>query len=146
MIEVVRNKDGITVYRSVEREKKSRSENCEQVDLNFHCAELWPIEYGSMWHTVNESGRSGNAQYGAELNKRGRKKGVSDWIVAVPKNGFHGLFIELKKEGKDASPISKEQRDFLLCQQQLDYKCVVAYGYKAALKAIDNYLLTGLVE
>ena len=145
MIEVIQNKDGITIYRRFEREKKSRSEKCEQIDLNFHCARLWPIEYKSMWHTVNESGASGSVRYGSELNKRGRKKGVSDWIVAVPKNGFHGLFLELKKEGKDASPISKEQRDFLLCQQQLDYKCVVAHGYKAALKAIDDYLLTGVI-
>lgn len=142
MIEVIKNKHGITIYRQVDRSKKSRSENCEQVDLNFHSAKLWPEYYQAMWHTVNESGAKGSAMYGAELNKRGRKKGVSDWVVAVPKNGFHGLFVELKKEGKDASPISQDQREHLLFQQQLDYKCVVAYGYKAALKAIEDYMLT----
>lgn len=146
MIEITKNKHGITVYRSTNRAKKSRSENCEQVDLNSHSARLWPAEYQSMWHTVNESGQSGTAKYGVKLKQRGRKKGVSDWIVAVPKNGFHGLFIELKKEGKDASAVSKEQREFLLCQQQLDYVCVVAYGFKAALKAIDDYLLTRLID
>jgi len=142
MIEILQNKNGLTIYRLIDRPAKSRSENSEQVDLNFHCAKSWPNHYQAMWHTVNESGAGGSARYGAELNKRGRKKGVADWIVAVPRNGFHGLFLELKKEGKDASPISKEQREHLLFQQQLDYKCVVAYGYKAALKAIDDYMLT----
>ena len=142
MLEIIENRHGITICRLAERPKKSRSENCEQVDLNSHCSVLFPECYTSMWHTVNESGAEGSAHYGSELNKRGRKKGVADWIVSVPSNGYHGLFVELKKEGKDASPISKEQREFLLRQQALGYKCVVAYGLKAALKIITEYLLT----
>ena len=142
MLEIIENKHGITICRLADRPKKSRSENCEQVDLNSHCSVLFHEFYTSMWHTVNESGAKGSAHYGGELNKRGRKKGVADWIVSVPSNGYHGLFVELKREGKDASPISKEQREFLLRQQELGYKCVVAYGSKAALKIITEYLLT----
>ncbi len=120
---------------------KSRLEKYEQKDLNFHCRYLYPASYDSMFHVVNESGRGGSAQYGAELNARGRKSGVPDWIMLVPKNSYHGLLIELKRDFiKDGKPTANEI-NFLKHHEQLGYKVVIAYGYKAALEAIKDYLI-----
>ena len=139
MIEILTttNRAGLTIYKPATKQV-DRKEKYEQMDLNNYCKKLWPDEYQSMWHTINESGGSGSAQYGAMLNKMGRKKGVADWLVMIPKGEYHGLFIELKR--CHSGSISKEQKAFILRQESLGYRCVVAYGFRAALKAIEDYL------
>ena len=139
-------KDGIIEYfddaqpAHKDKTKKCPPESVEQENLNHHCRVNFPEYYGSMFHVVNESGGKGSTRYGARLNRQGRKKGVPDWPVMVPSNGYHGLFIELKRQYKKDSSLGKEQRDFLIRQKDLGYKSVVAYGYKAALQAIKEYL------
>ena len=139
------NKHGLLEYFNADQPKttskqKSRLEKYEQKDLNFHCRECFPEHYDSMFHVINESGRSGSAQYGAELNARGRKSGVPDWHVMVPSGDCHGLYIELKREFKKDGRPSKSEINFMLRQQSLGYKCVIAYGFRAAIEAIKDYL------
>ncbi|WP_372943948.1 hypothetical protein [Shewanella sp.] len=136
-VKITTNRAGLTVYKPATGQPK-RLESLEQQDLNSHCALLWPVEYQSMFHVVNEGKSSGN--YNSILNRRGRKKGVPDWHVAVPSNGYHGLYVELKQA--NAGSASKEQKEFLLRQQDLGYKCVIAHGFRAALEAIKDYLTT----
>lgn len=114
-------------------------EKHEQINLNSFCLHRWPVESEMMFHVQNESGASGSGHYGAMLNKMGRKKGVPDWLVMIPSNGYHGLYIELKREFKKDSSLGKEQKKFLLHAQSIGYQCVIAYGYKAALEAIKDY-------
>ena len=132
---ISKNRAGITTYKPAANQPK-RLESLEQQDLNSHCALLWPDEYQSMFHVVNEVKAS--KHYGGILNRRGRKKGVPDWHVAIPTNDYHGLYVELKQS--HAGSLKAEQKTFLLQQQSLGYKCVVAYGFRAALEAIKDYL------
>lgn len=142
MIISKRNRSGILCYwddKQNARKVKSRKEKCEQIDLNSACEVRYQEEYKMMWHTVNESGSGGSAQYGSELNKLGRKKGVSDWLVMIPCSGYHGLFLELKRSRKQDSSTSKEQKEFLVDAAKQGYQTVIAYGYLAALEAIKDY-------
>lgn len=143
MIEIITttNRAGLTIYKPATKQV-DRDEELEQIDLNTHCAKLWTIEYESMWHTVNESGGVKKDDWRKlrqqETFKRmGRKKGVLDWLVMIPRGEYHGLFIELKR--CHSGTISKEQKAFMLCQESLGYRCVVAHGFRAALKAIEDY-------
>ena len=143
MIEINTRKDGITEYIDSEANKskvKSRHEDLEQKDLNNFCKKMFPEHYGSMFHVVNESGGKGSAFYGSKLNEMGRKSGVPDWPVMVPSGGYHGLFLELKCARRRDSSVSKEQVEFMQRQQSLGYKCVIAFGFRCALKAIKDYL------
>jgi hypothetical protein len=143
-----RNKKGLLEYYLADQPKstskqKSRLEKYEQLDLNFHCKAQFPDEYDAMFHVVNESGgaKSGAAKkYQEDLKKRGRKSGVPDWHVMVPAHGYHGLYIELKREFKKDSSLPKPECEFLLMQQSRGYCCIVAYGFRAALIAIKDYL------
>ena len=119
---------------------KSPKEDAEQRQLNGHCSVKWPDLAPMMYHIINESGGMGSSQYGSALNRLGRKKGVPDWPVMIPKNGYHGLYIELKRSRKRDSSVDKEQVKFLLQAESLGYKCVICYGYKAALHVIEEYL------
>jgi len=139
---ITTNRAGLTIYKPATKQV-DRHEDLEQMDLNSHCKKLWPIEYGSMWHTVNESGgvKKGDwrkLKQQEKFKKTGRKRGVPDWAVMIPKGEYHGLFIELKR--CHSGSISKEQKAFILRQESLGYRCVVAYGFRAALKAIEDYL------
>lgn len=140
-----RSKYGLLEYYNVEQPKaaskvKSRLEKLEQVDLNSHCAVYFPEQYNSMFHVVNESGSSGSKHYGNELNKRGRKKGVPDWVILYPSGDYCGMIVELKREyTKDGRP-TQDEIDFIKRHESLGYFCVVAYGYKAAIEAIKDYL------
>ena len=71
-----------------------------------------------------------------KLKAEGVKKGIPDLFMPLAKNGFHGLFIELKTE---TGKLSKEQKEW---QQRLNlngYKAVVCFGYKEAIEVIKNY-------
>lgn len=140
MIIKKRNKSGILCYwDDIQNASKikSRKEKLEQIDLNSACKLKYPIEYTMMWHTVNEGKRE--SFYGAMLAKRGKKPGVPDWIVLITNNSYSSLLIELKRSRKSDSTIPKDEREFILNTENFDTCCIVAYGYKAALQAIDDY-------
>lgn len=135
-----RTRAGLLEYVKEKQPAQCPVEAVEQKQLNAFCAVRVPKHYDSMWHTVNESGGSGDARYGGNLKSMGRKSGVADWVVAVPTEHHHGLFIELKRQNKKCGGPKKDQRDFLLRQEGLGYACAVAYGYEAALEVIADYL------
>ncbi len=140
MIIKKRNKSGILCYWDDKENAikvKSRKEKLEQIDLNNACKLKYPKYYSVMWHTVNEGKR--DAFYGSMLAKRGKKPGVPDWIVLMPKNGYSSLLIELKRSRKIDSSIPKDEREFLLNIENYGACCVVAYGCLAALEAINDY-------
>ena len=143
MIKSERNKSGLLCYwdETLNASKiKSPKESIEQKQLNSGCLYRWPEYSQMMFHVINESGGSGDSRYGSELNRMGRKKGVPDWPVMIPSGKYHGFYIELKRSRKSDSSTSKEQKTFLTQAELIGYKCVIAYGYKAALHAIEEYL------
>ncbi len=76
----------------------------------------------------------------AYLKKRtaeGVKKGVPDLFIALPNKHFAGLFIEMKY-GKNT--LSEEQAEWLRILTKQGYKAVCCYGYKEAIKEIENYI------
>jgi hypothetical protein len=140
MIIKKRNRSGILCYWDDvlnASNVKSRKEKCEQIDLNSFCKADFSDIYPMMWHTVNEGKR--DSFYGAMLSKRGKKPGIPDWVVLIPAPGYTALLIELKRSRKSDSSIPKEERDFILIAEKFGVCVVVAYGYIAALEAINDY-------
>ena len=76
------------------------------------------------------------------------RRGYPDLFIAEPKNGLHGLFIELKKAGtrlkkKDgtwASSHLEEQNEVLNALQKKGYAAYFAVGFEEAKDIIDDYL------
>ncbi|MFA5186859.1 MAG: VRR-NUC domain-containing protein [Patescibacteria group bacterium] len=67
----------------------------------------------------------------------GYRKGTPDYFVLRPCGGFHGLFLELKAEGKKASP---EQRAWHSWAKKEGYKTAVCDTYEKAVGEIEAYL------
>lgn len=89
-----------------------------------------------------------NPREAARLKKQGVKPGVSDTHLPVPSNGFHGLWLELKRpivKGKSKPSVQASQKDWIESVEKLGHKAVIAYGYEQAKSAIVEYLGSMLI-
>lgn len=73
------------------------------------------------------------------LKRQGVKAGVPDLMLPVARQGYHGLYIELKKVDKTNKPTAL-QKQWLADLQQQGYKAVVCYGFDEATEVLANYL------
>lgn len=74
----------------------------------------------------------------ARLKAEGVRRGIPDLALDVPRNGYHGLRIEMKRvKGGTVSPEQKEVHQFL---KEQGYAVVVALGHEAAIEALKEYL------
>ena len=71
------------------------------------------------------------------LKASGLVPGVSDLFLMIPKDGWHGLFIEMKVRG---GKLSDSQKEFMGLATLMGYQAVVCYGFDEAKDAITNYL------
>lgn len=76
----------------------------------------------------------------AQAKQAGLKKGVPDLFLPVPVGPWHGLFLEMKRVDGRPSDLSLEQRDWLTRLQGQGFQTVVAYGWRAAVDEINDYL------
>ncbi|RJX19015.1 MAG: VRR-NUC domain-containing protein [Desulforudis sp.] len=72
-----------------------------------------------------------------KLKAEGVKAGVPDLCLPVPKNGYHGLFIEMKAPDGRATPSQKAWQRLLTAY---GYRAEVCHGFEAARKVIEDYL------
>lgn len=70
--------------------------------------------------------------------RAGLTSGVPDVFMALPRQGYHGLFIEFKSsKGK----VSIEQQEMLKKLREQQYKCEVCYDFDEAKEVVESYLL-----
>lgn len=69
--------------------------------------------------------------------RSGLTKGVPDLVVPVPINGFHGLFLELKRA--NGGIITIEQQEWLDFLNSVGYLAKVARGAKEAIQIVEQY-------
>ena len=114
------------------------TEHQEQVAL-FSWAE-WSL--GARPDLINLSaipnGGLRNVITAKKLKAEGVKPGFPDIILPVPKNGYHGLFIELKRQ--HGGTVNKEQKEWLERLNGNGYLAVVCKGFEEAKSTIEEYL------
>ena len=83
------------------------------------------------------NGGSRNCLEAKNLKAQGVTAGVPDLFMAVPYNGYHGLFIELKsKNGR----LSDHQKIWVDNLNDRAYRAVVCYSLDEAMDAVTEYL------
>jgi hypothetical protein len=116
------------------------SEHDEQKAL-FDWAELDGRPGLSMMFAIPNGGHR-KKQVAAKLKAEGVKRGVPDICLPVARNGYNGLYIELKKP-KDTTPAgkpTKEQIEWLGALSDEGYFAVMCIGWEAAKATICDYL------
>ena len=87
-------------------------------------------------HIPNE--RKATARAVAELKRQGLQKGAPDYLVFL---NNQIIAIELKRQSKSKSRVSKEQQEFINLLNSFDYmSAFVCYGANEAIKLIEKNL------
>lgn len=89
-----------------------------------------------MHHCPN--GGSRNAIEAHNLRLQGVKAGIPDIFLPCARNGFHGLYIELKR--RKGGRVSVEQKKMILALQGQGYRVEVCEGWEAARDVITEYM------
>lgn len=114
------------------------SEDEEQIAI-FKWARLQESLYPELkqLHHIPNGGLRSKAT-AAKLKAMGVKPGVPDMCLPVPRNGCHGLYIELKR--REGGVISPAQGKWLEDLYNNGYQASVCYGADEAIKVIKEYL------
>lgn len=104
----------------------------------FQWAMLAEREYPDiqLLHHIPNGGKR-NAREAASLKKQGVKAGVPDLCLPVARDGYHGLYIELKV-GRNKT--SENQNKWLEMLMKQKYRVAVCYGWREAADIIEDYL------
>lgn len=89
-----------------------------------------------LYHVPNGGKR--DAVIGAKLKAEGVKAGVPDLVLPVARAGYHGLYIELKRQ--HGGRLSGAQRDWCRNLTRQGYCVLVCRGANEALNMLVKYL------
>lgn len=84
------------------------------------------------------NGGKRNKLVAVKLKREGVKPGVPDLMLPVPARGFHGLFIEMKRQVDGT--VRKTQREWLDKLDAQGYHVVVCRGCDEAIDVLTWYL------
>ena len=90
-------------------------------------------------HIPNEGKRTKTT--GARLKREGLRRGYPDIILDVPRGGYHGLKIELKR--RKGSKITPDQKKWIIKLNKQGYAAAFCYGWEQAWEFIHAYLKCG---
>lgn len=93
--------------------------------------------YLNILFTASAGGMRVSVGTGKKMKMMGYRAGCPDLLIFAPRNGFHGLFIELKREG---GACSSEQKEFIMRANLAGYHAEFAFGYKDACDKIEKYM------
>ena len=77
--------------------------------------------------------------------KAGMKVGWPDLSLSIPSEQYHGLYIEMKKQGGVPSDLSDEQKFYIESIHALGYCCVWCAGADEAIEVIKDYLANKII-
>ena len=72
------------------------------------------------------------------MKAEGMKRGIPDLFLPVARRGYHGLFIEMKRDDKQKP--RPEQVEFMEYAEEQGYRDQVCYGYQDAVDELKWYL------
>lgn len=85
------------------------------------------------------NGGARSAITGAILKAEGVRAGFPDLFFCLPSSKWHGLFIEMKAQTKQAR-VSDAQKIWINRLNEAGYLAQVTYGFEEAKQLIEDYL------
>ena len=116
------------------------AEACQLMQLVRLHRGRYPELETNLFHVPN-GGKRGKATAG-QLKGEGVRKGVLDYYLLVPRGGFHGMALELKR--MHGGGLEPEQRDEINRLRANGYHATWARGAQAAFEALVAYLRMGV--
>jgi hypothetical protein len=110
------------------------SEQCALIEWAALQQQRWP-ELALLYHIPNGGQR--DRITGARLKAAGVRAGVPDLCLPVARQGWHGLYIELKVGANEPTSSQARWLDALTAQ---GYLAVACWGWDDARTTIEAYL------
>lgn len=94
---------------------------------------------GYVWATPNGGYR--NKITASNMRKEGQMPGVWDVFVAIPAQGYHGMFIEFKRPPQSSATkrLTEAQMDFGGRMESKGYRCEIHTSAGEAFEAVKRY-------
>ena len=122
--------------RKPARARPMPTESSEQIKTVLKFSMFYPKEAQLLIAIPNGSYRK--PLEAIRLKREGVKPGMTDLMLLMPRGGFHGLCIEMKRaDGGVVSPVQKKMHALLVEQ---GYMISVCAGSDQAYKALEDYL------
>lgn len=114
------------------------SEHAEQCALMDWAQMAYGKHPELRWLYATPNGGFRHVSTAAKLKAEGAKAGVCDLFLPVPRGGYHGLYIEMKRQ--KGGRLSPEQKDFIEFVQSHGYRAEVCPGWIVARDVLVDYL------
>jgi len=102
-----------------------------------------PYKDGNLIDVFHHSPNGGVSSFRqkAKFKKMGTRNGFPDLQCFVALGGYHGLFVEIKRE--KGGVVSADQKSMMAILDSEGYKTVVTRGLDASVAAIQDYMALG---
>lgn len=114
------------------------SEHAEQCALMDWAQMAYGKHPELRWLYATPNGGLRHPKVAKQLKDEGAKPGVCDLFLPVPRCGYHGLYIEMKRQ--KGGRLSPEQKDFIEFVQSHGYRAEVCAGWIVARDVLMDYL------
>ena len=109
----------------------------QESNLQIQCVKWFRLQYPNVIIASIPNGGKRNSITASILKQEGVLSGMPDLIVCCAKNGYNGLFIEMKF-GKNK--LSANQVEVIEKLKQEVYKVEVCYTFDEFVKVCNEYL------
>lgn len=116
------------------RRAPPKTESSEQIRFVGRVRHFYPDVV--IFAVPNGGGRS--PMEATKLKEEGVLAGVSDLVVLEARDGYFGLFIEMKRT--KGGTVSPEQDAFMKKARARGYKAIVAEGCDEAWRQLESYM------
>ena len=112
-----------------------RNEEDEQIALFEYAGLQKAPEWSLLFHLANGGYRS--KRTGARMKRLGVRAGLPDCFLPCARDGFHGLWIEMKSHKGKTTGIQEVWHDNL---RKEGYKIEVCHSADSAIDTLKNYI------
>lgn len=133
------------------KETQARAKKAKETEKNVHqqvCTYI-DLQYPTIIYTSDASGMRCSMGLRMELKrKRCKRYKIPDLLILHPNKGYHGLILEIKKDGekitkRDGEYVDEhiEEQAKTLCRlKEIGFAASFAIGFNEAKRIIDDYL------
>lgn len=105
--------------------------------LQVGCVAWFRYSYPKHLIFAIPNGGQRNTIVASKMKTEGVLAGVPDLCIPVARDGFHGLYVELKT-GKNK--LTQNQQHIIQKLQNEGYKCEICYSFDDFVFLVNNYL------
>lgn len=131
----------ISKFNRADKTAKFKRRDHIEDDLQEICVKWFDLTRPTLRPLLHHSPNGGkrNVLEAKRFKRMGTRAGFADLVLLVPRNGYHGLFIEMKTPSK-SSKQQDTQKEFQAAVETQGYKYTICRTLEEFTGEIEGYL------